>query len=320
VGSDRPVRDGRSSVGRRAMRRHSAMLRADATGTGGVGTVLMVVMVVAMMSIVGVYAMGLFKPEAPAPTLEVMSSVMTDSSYAHIRHVSEKRPLHEFRLMARLPNGTMVQYDSDGDAVADASMNAYLDNITVGSATDDRLTPVVYVDVDGDGRVSPGDFLTFRDLFYPVLAPFIDVTHGYAMVGTAPNGVHRDSDMMVYASESTLPGSGIMPGDTVRVSIAKGATVYHAAEGVVSGNGIWTTTVRVPMSWAPATYGATTFTVRPGEADEWSIGYPIKVEPENPVSKADRAYWDRLNSPIADGTTLVMVHRPSNAIVMEMLV
>jgi len=267
---------------------------------------------------VGVYAMGLFKPETPAPTLEVMSSVMTDSNYAHIRSVSEMRPLHEFRLMARLPDGTMVRYDSDGDAVADADMNAYLDNVTVVSATDDRLTPVVYVDTDGDGRVSVGDYLTFRDLFFPVLAPFIDVTHGYTMVSTAPNGVHRDSDMMVYASRSTLPGSDIMPGDTVRVSIAKGATVYYTAEGVVSGNGIWTTTVRVPMSWAPATYGATTFTVRPGEADEWSVAYPFKVEPENPVSKADRAYWDMLNSPIVDGTTLVMVHRPSNTVVMEL--
>jgi len=302
------------------MRRHSAMLRADETGLGSVGTTLMVVMVVAMMSIVGVYVMGLFRPEAPAPTLEVMSSVMTDSNYLHVRHVSEARPLHEFRLMARLPDGTMVQYDSDGDAVADASMNAYLDEVMVISATDDRLTPVVYVDTDGDGRVSPGDYLTFRERFFPVLAPFIDVTRGYRAVGMAPSGVHRDSDMMVYASPSTLPGSAIAPGDTVRVTIGKGATVYHTAEGVASGAGVWSTTVHIPMAWSPATYGETSFTVRAGEADEWSFAYPFKVMPENPVSKADRAYWDWLNSPIVDGTALVMVHRPSNAVVMELVV
>jgi hypothetical protein len=318
--ADRSVRDGRSSVGRRAMRRHSAMLRADATGIGSVSTVLMVVMVVAMMSIVGAYAMGLFKPEAPAPTLEVMSSVMTDSNYAHIRYASELRPLHEFRVMARLPDGTMVRYDSDGDAVADATMNAYLDNITVGSATDERLTPVVYVDMDGDGRVGPGDYFTFRDRFYPVLSPFIDMTRGYKMVGMAPSGVHRDSDMMVYASPSTLPGSDIEPGDTVRVTIGKGATVYYTAEGVASGNGVWTSTVHIPIDWVPATYGATSFTVRPGEVDEWSTEYPIKVMPENPVSKADRAYWEYLNSPIVDGTTIVLVHRPSNEMVMELVV
>jgi hypothetical protein len=74
------------------------------------------------------------------------------------------------------------------------------------------------------------------------------------------------------------------------------------------------------MTWNPATYMETRITVRQGQVDEWYLDYPFKVMPENPVSKADRAYWDRLNSPISDGTSLVLVHKPSNEVVLELTV
>lgn len=314
VMADRPVGT------RRALRPRLAMRRTDGAVAVTIGTVLMVVLIVVMVSVLGAFLLGLFDPDAPAPEIDVLTTGATDGMYVHVNYVSESRPLGEFRLLARTSGGDLVRFDSDGDAVADATVSFDLDDIVVASTTSTRDTPIVYVDLDGNGEVGPGDFLTFKNLFFPVTSPFIDTTHGYKRVGMAPSGVHRDSDMLVYVCPETLPGSNLMPGDVVRLTIGKGGTVYHTAEGEVTSNGIWSVMVKIPVTWSPAIYGETRITVRPGEVDEWFLDYPFKVLPENPVSKADRAYWDELNNPMSGGTSLVVVHRPSDEVVLELRV
>jgi hypothetical protein len=294
--------------------------RDDGAAASSIGTVLLVILTVAMISVVGAFIMGLAQMDSEPPTLGVVMTSESDRMHAHINEVSESRPLDEFRLLARLENGTMVMYDSDGDAIGDRALAADLDELTVSSASGPLKAPLVYVDSDYDDKVSSGDYLTFRHPYFPPLAPFIDVTHGYMIVETAPRGIPRDTKMLIVASTDTLIGGEVRPGDVVRVTIAKGADVYYQTEGYASIGGVWTTTVDIPISWSPATYGTTKFTVRPGEADEWSMPYPFKVLPENPPSKAEQAYWDRLNNPVVDGTDIVLVHKPSNTVVLEFTV
>jgi hypothetical protein len=302
---------------RRLHLRRIALRRADEAGVSQVGTILLVAMAVAMMTIVGVYVMGLAQFDEPAPSLEVVTTSQTDRMHAHIKHVSEARPVSEFRLMARDAEGNMIVYDSDGDAVGDALISTPLEQLAVDAAVGPLAHPLVFVDSDGDDRVSSGDFITYRHPFFPPISPFIDTTHGYKVVEMAPNGIHRDSVMLVVASPDTLVGSDIKPGDTVRVIIGKGGTVFHQEDGTASLGGIWTTTVDIPMTWVPATYGDTRIIVRPGEGDEWTLFHPFKVLPENPVSKAEQAYYDRINNPLVEGSIITLVHVPSNTIVAE---
>lgn len=297
-----------------------AVRRDDGAVVSQVGTILLVVLTVVMATAVGAYVMRLVQADEAAPTLEVVTTSQPDRMHAHIKHASDARPISEFRLLARDEAGNMIIYDSDGDAVGDAIISIRLDELSVTSASGPMKHPLVFVDADGDGRVSSGDFITYRHPFFPPIAPFIDTTHGYKVVETAPNGIHRDSKMLVVASPDVLPGSDILPGDTVQVTIAKGGVVFHQVEGIAGIGGIWTTTIDIPMDWVPAIYGDTTITVRPGEFDEWSLLYPIKIMPENPVSKAEQAYYDRLNNPLVDGSRIALVHIPSNTVVIEFMV
>jgi hypothetical protein len=175
----------------------------------------------------------------------------------------------------------------------------------------------VYVDSDQNDRVSSGDYMTFRHPYFPPLSPFIDVTHGHKIVEKAPNGIPRDTRMLIVACDATLPGANIEQGDVIRVIIEKGGTVYYQEDGQFLIGDYWTTTIDIPMTWEPATYAATRFIVRPGEVDEWQMDYPFKVMPDNPPSKAEKAYWERLNNPMVDDTNIILVHKPTNEIVLE---
>jgi hypothetical protein len=296
------------------------MRRSDGATASNVGTALLVILVVAMVSIIGAFVMGKAQFEKEAPTLSVVTTSETDRMHAHINEVSESRPMGEFRLLARLDNGTLVMFDSDGDAVADMALAANLDELSVGAASGPLKAPLVFVDSDQDGRVSTGDYLTFRHPYFPPLSPMIDITHGYKIVETAPKGIPRDTDMLVVISPDTIPGANIQPGDICRVTIAKGTTIYYEEDGYASIGNTWTTKINIPMSWVPSTFGTTKFTVRPGEVDEYVLNYPFKVMPENPPSKAEQAYWERINNPVVDGTDIVLVHKPTNTVVLEFTV
>ncbi len=311
------VRTSRSALEGRPVLRRRPMRRDDMAVTSNVGTVLLVILAVAMVSIVGAFVFGMVQLDKEAPDLGIVMTSETDRMHAHITEVSEARPLSEFRLLARLANDTMVTFDSDGDAIGDKALAMRLDELATESASGPLAAPIVYVDSDKDGRVTSGDYMTYRHPFFPPLAPMIDVTHGYMIVEQAPNGIPRDTQMLIVACDATVPGGNIMPGDIVRITIGKGSTVYYQEEGFASIGGVWTTTFDIPMAWEPATYGLTEFTVRPGEADEYTYSYPFKVLPENPPSKAEEAYWARLNNPIEDGTDIVLVHIPTNEVVLE---
>ncbi|MCK4970607.1 MAG: type IV pilin, partial [Thermoplasmata archaeon] len=284
-----------------------------------VGTILLVALALVLATVVGAFVMNLADFNEPPPTMEVVTSSQPDRMHAHIKNVGDARPISEFRLLARDDAGNMIIYDSDGDAVGDAIISIRLDELSVTSASGPMKHPLVFVDADGDGRVSSGDFITYRHPFFPPIAPFIDTTHGYKVVEMAPNGIHRDSTMLVVASPDVLPGSDLLPGDTVRVTIGKGGVIFYQVEGIAGIGGIWTTTIDIPMDWTPANYGDTRITVRPGEFDEWSLDYPFKVLPENPVSKAEQAYYERLNNPLVDGSRIALVHVPSNTVVIEFM-
>ncbi len=301
--------------GRRILR---PRMRQDAGAVASnVGTVLLVILTVAMISIIGAFVFGMAQFEKEAPHVGIVMTSQTDRMHAHINEVSESRPISEFRLLARMDDGTFIMYDSDGDAVADKAMAMDLDELTVEDASGPLKAPLVYVDSDQDDRVSSGDYMTFRHPYFPPLAPFIDVTHGHKIVEQAPNGIPRDTRMLIVACDSTLPGANINPGDVIRVIIEKGGVVYYQEDGQFALGDYWTTTIDIPMSWEPATYAGTRFIVRPGEVDEWQMGYPFKVLPANPPSKAELAYWERLNNPMVDGTDIILVHKPSNEIVLE---
>lgn len=292
----------------------------DQAVISSIGTVLLVAITAAMMVIVGVFVMGLAKFDEAAPELEVVTSNDMGSLRVHVNSVTEARPTSEFRLIATASNGSVIMYDSDGDAVADAALSHDLSLLSVDSATGPQMTPLVYVDVDHNGRVSSGDYITYRYPYFPPLSPFIDATHGYKVVKQAPSGIPRDSMMLVVASPGTLAGSDLVAGDTVRVEISKGGVVFHTEEGQAAVGGIYTTTIDIPMSWVPATYAETRITVRPDEGDEWSMLYPFKVLPENPPSKAEQAYWKVINNPVVDGSRIVLVHKPTNTVVLELTV
>jgi len=297
-----------------------AFRRDEGAGVSQIGTILLVALVMVMATIVGAYVTRLANFDKPPPSLEIITTTEPDRMYAHIKHVSEARPISEFRLLARDIDGNMVIYDSDGDAVGDRVIAIDLDELSTTSASGPKRHPLIYVDADGNDRVSSGDFITYRHPFFPPISPFIDTTHGYKVVEMAPNGIHRDSVMLVVASPDVLPGSDIQPGDVVQVTIEKGGVVFHQVEGTAGIGGIWTTTIEIPMTWVPATYGGTKIVVRPGEVDEWTFFHPFKVLPENPVSKAEQAYYERLNNPLVGGSRISMVHIPSNSVVIEFMV
>ena len=305
-----------ASGGRRNLRRRPFSLD-DAAVASNVGTVLLVILAVAMVSIVGAFVFGMAQFEKEPPEVGIVMTSDPDRMHAHINDVSESRPISEFRVLARLDNGTMVMYDSDGDAIGDKALALGLDELSIETAAGPLPAPLVYIDADKNDMVSSGDYFTYRHPFFPPLAPMIDVTHGYMIVEMAPNGIPRDTRMLIVACENTLPGANIQPGDVVRITIEKGGVVYHQEEGYASIGSYWTTTFDIPMAWSPATYGQTEFTVRPGEVDEYVLPYPFKVLPENPPTKAEEAYWERLNNPMVDGTDIVLVHIPSNEVVLE---
>jgi hypothetical protein len=295
----------------------NAFRREDGAGVSQVGTILLVALALVLATIVGAYVMKLADFNDPPPTMEVVTSSAPDRMHAHIKHVDEALPISEFRLIARDNEGNLVIYDSDGDAVGDAVISTNLEHLSVKAASGPMKHPLVFVDADENDRVSSGDFITFRHPFFPPIAPFVDTTHGYKVVEMAPKGIHRDSVMLIVASPDTLLGSNIVTGDTVQVKIAKGGVTFHQVEGTAGIGGVWTTTFNIPMEWVPATYAETRITVRPGEIDEWSLLHPFKVMPENPVSKAEEAYFEKLNNPMVDGSRIALIHIPSNTVVIE---
>ena len=306
-------------MARRRTDRLRRCLRSDeGAAASQVGTLLLVIITIVLSTVVGGFAFGLVKFPEPPPTLDYISSHVPNRWNIHISSVSEQFPISGFRLITTKGDGDFVVYDTDGDAVPDSLLVAGLTSLVVLSAAGPQHSPLVYVDADADGNVSPGDFMVAYQPFYTPFAPFLDATRGYQVVDPAPGGIPRGSQLLIVASSTTLSGGTIDPWDTVRVTLDKGGPFEVTKEGIVSACGVFVALVDVETTWVPATYMQTTFTVRPGEADEWSESIPLKVRMDEPLTLSEREWYDAVARPLGFGDVITLVHTGSNTVVLRL--
>ena len=302
------------------MRRRVLLWKEDELAVAAaVGSVLLVVVTVAMIVVVGVFAFGLVKmPEEP-PTMDVVYTHLNDRWSIHITDLSEEIPLDEFRLLAYHENGDFATYDPDGDAVADTLVVTNLADIATVSGSGPQVSPVVFVDTDGDGMVSIGDQLLVLAYYMPSSNLFMDGNRGFKLVGEAPHGIPADSDLVVAASTDTLPGSNIAPGDTINMELKHGSTVEADIDGTIGVGGFFSVEVYIDPAWHRGNH-KTTFTVRKGEVDEWQSApndYKIKVLDPEAITPAQEEQYGALRKPLERGDMISLVHTGSNSVVLE---
>jgi hypothetical protein len=282
-----------------------------------VGTVLLVVIAVAMATIVGTFMFTLVEMDEPTPEVGVVLSHDVNSWTIHVTSVDPPARINEFRLLVRSVTGDLVLFDSDGDQTIDSGIATDLDNIRTVVSERLQTYPVIYVDADADGRVNSGDFLTVSQPYFVPLSPLLDASHGYKSVGKAPDGIPRGSLLYIYTSPLTLGPGVVNPGDTVRVTLAKGGDVLYSTEGEADANGVFTASTLVPDEWVPATLMKGVFTIRPGQVDELVVEHSFKIMPDRPPTKAEREGYMLINYPIGRGDFLELIHTPSNANVLQ---
>jgi hypothetical protein len=304
-------------IHRVAIHLRNPIRREELTVAATVGTVLLVVIAVSLAAVVGGFMFGLVKLDEPSPEIEIVMSSDADRWNIHVSKVSEPVPISQFRLLSHNKNGTFTMYDSDGDAVPDAVMVMDLDDLVVKSASGPQRTPIVYVDADGNGKVTTGDFLKLFQPFFPLVGPLVDATHGFRVVGTAPMGIPKDSTMVIYISTETLTGGEVRPGDYVTVVLKKAGVEIYSIDGYADARGMFAASTEISDDFIPASYSDHTITIRPGEADEWSVNFPFKVLPSDPPTAAMRDYYYIVTHPLDSGGSLTLVHKPSNSVVLQ---
>lgn len=282
---------------------------------GSIGTVLLVALVAAMMTIVGVFVFGIVKMPEDPPEVEVVYTHLNDRWSAHVSDVSTERPVGEFRLAVRGPDGNFVLFDEDRDGIADGLMSMKLDTITTSSGGGPQMSPVVFVDVDGDGKVSAGDVLIATANFLPGNSLLIDGTRGYKLVGLDPHGIPLGSDLVVVATDTTLTASGLQPGDEVHLDILHGGTVEATRTGYVSASGAFVTDVFMDPSWHTGNHKAS-FIVRPG-VDDLPFVIIFHTEAPDPLTAEEEAQYEELKHPLGTGDIVSLVHIPSNTVIIE---
>ena len=298
------------------MRRRVLLSDDESAMTGSIGTVLLVVLVAAMMTIVSVFVFGIVKmPEEP-PDVEVVYSHLNDRWSAHVSDVSTERPVEEFRLAVRGPDGNFVLYDEDRDGIADGLMSMELNTITTSSGGGPQMSPVVFVDVDGNGKVSAGDVLVATANFLPGNSLLIDGTRGYKLVGLDPHGIPLGSELVVVATDTTLTASGLQPGDEVHLDIKHGGTVEATRNGYASASGAFVAEVFMETSWHGGNHKAS-FTVRPGEVDEFLVDVIFHSKAPEPLTAEEEANYEQLKHPLETGDIVSLVHIPSNTVILE---
>lgn len=281
-----------------------------------IGTSLMVAITVALMAVVGMYAYSLVQIPDEPPNVKVNYSKLNDRWTVSITSCQNEVDLNSLRIVARDETGAYIQYDTDGDGVADTPLVADLETIAVASADGPQNTPIVIVDVDGDGRLGVGDSLVvYDDFFYPVGA-LMDADRGYALVGPFPDGIPRNSTMLLLASPTTLGGPDINPGDEVQVRIYRGAMPVTSWSGYASASGTYMATFHVPGFWTTGAHGAK-FTVRPGEVDEWSRFVGFHVGFQQAITPAEAEAYEAGLHPLGQGDIISLIHQPTNSVVVE---
>ncbi|UCC92458.1 MAG: type IV pilin N-terminal domain-containing protein [Thermoplasmata archaeon] len=298
------------------MRRRVILRDREEGSAASIATVLLVVLVAAMMAIVSVFVFGLVKlPEDP-PEVEVVYSQLNDRWSAHVSGVSDERPISEFRLAVRGPDGNYILYDDDRDGIADGLMSMKLDTVTSSSGGGPQISPVVYVDVDGDGKVSSGDALIATSNFLPSNSLLIDATRGYKLVGLDPHGIPLDSDLVVVATDTTLVASGLSPGDEVHLEIKHGSTLEATRHGHATAAGAFITDVYMDPAWHTGNHKAE-FTVRPGMFDEFTATVIFHSKVPEPLTEAEEEAYELLKHPLETGDVVSLIHVPTNSVVID---
>jgi hypothetical protein len=283
-----------------------------------VGTVLLVVIAVALAGVVGLFMFDVIRlPEDP-PDVEVVYTHVGESWGVHVSDVSEEYQLSDFRLLAHHPDGNFVQYDPDGDAIANALMVVDLPAILAGSGSGPSNSPVVFLDVDGDGKVSAGDQLIAQGVYVPQHSALMDGTRGYKKVGLPPHGIPMGSDLFIAATPVTLVLSDLAPGDEVNVEIKHGSLVEATRNGHASASGTFTAEVYMDPAWHGGNHKAV-FTVRPGEADEWTDTQIFHTKAPQPLTPEEEAQYEELKRPLRSGDVISLVHKPSNQVILEFI-
>lgn len=293
------------------------ILRKDEEGTAAsIGTVLLVVLVAAMMTIVSFFVFGVVKMPEDPPEVEVVYSHLNDRWSAHVSDVSTEEPIDEFRLGVRGPDGNFILFDEDRDGIADGLMSMKLDTIISSSGSGPQIGPVVFLDVDGDGKVSGGDALIATSNFLPGNSLLIDGTRGYKLVGLNPHGIPLGSDLVIVATATTLIASGLQPGDEVDLEIKHGGTVEASRHGYATASGAFVTDIYMDPAWHGGNHKAC-FTIRPGEVDEWTAEIIFHSMPPEPLTAEEEEAYEELKHPLETGDVISLVHIPSNSVVLE---
>jgi hypothetical protein len=281
-----------------------------------IGTSLMLAITVAGMSVVGLWAVYIVSVPDDPPEVEVSYSHVNERWSIPITRVDRELPLGDFKLLARHADGSNVQYDSDIDGAWDASIMGELEDFSVTSGDGPQASPLVFIDVDGDGSLGAGDmFMAYAPYFAPVTA-LLDADRGYKLVGMASDEVPLDSNIVVIASPVTLGSSDIYPGDEVKVELIQGGTTYATQNGYVGAGCALVVKEWLDGAWPAGTWHAD-YTVRPGEGDEWSMSVNFKVVASTDITPAQREAYDTLANPLDEGDIITLVHGPTNAVVLE---
>jgi hypothetical protein len=281
-----------------------------------IGTVLLVAITVALMVVVGMWVFTLVQlPEEP-PEIKVNFSQLNERWTVSITQYRDEVRLNTLRIIAKDEAGEFITYDSDGDGVVDKLMVADLREIAVASADGPQATPIVFVDVDSDERLGVGDSIVVYEYFFFPVGPLMDADRAYALVGPSPDRIPLDSNLTVLASPTTLANPDINPGDTVQVDIRQDAILMATTSGPASASGTFSDDLYIPIAWGTDTFSAT-FTVRPGEIDEWSQVYSFRTEVPDPITPAERAVFDAAVHPFDVGNVISLIHVPTQTTVVE---
>ena len=288
--------------------------RGDEAVAATVGTVLMVVITVAMMSVIGLYLFGLLTfPEDP-PTYESYETRLNGRWSFHFSQASESEPISDFDVVCFRSNGSLMEYDSDGDMVPDTVLSLNLADVAKTSVAGPSLVPVAYLDTNGNGMVDTGDTLIAFEQYVPPTKILADADRGYKTVGLPPDDLPLDSDLVIGVNPTTLGYGGIVPGDAVEVRVKHGGTTEAVVNGVFDANKEFVATVYMDPAWPQGNYRAV-ITVRPGAPDEWSDDFQFKGSAPDPITPEERAAYDSAYRAFEKGDRLLLVHRPSDSIV-----
>ena len=134
--------------------------------------------------------------------------------------------------------------------------------------------------------------------------------------GLSPHSNPMDSDLVIVMNGNTLPTSAINPGDEINVVVKHGSTVEATRNGHASVSGDMVASVYLDPAWHRGNHKVD-FTVRPGEADEWTDLYMFHTEDPDPPTPEEEEAYSQLRYPLTTGDVVSLVHIPTNTVVLE---